>query len=179
MTFVATPGSDTANSFLTVSQAIAFLVGRPGAEAFVSELQLHLQEAWLIQATGILVRRVGWFDLPANPLALVEPLVQALPLPMVGQVDAFGRLLATTLIPPLAQEATALYALALAQEGATSLAGLAALQHLKIGNVEVRVRETTTVSPRQRIPAEVWDLLRLYGRIPFAGRHMAVVRGQG
>lgn len=180
MPLIVTPGSATANSFVSIADATAFLVGRPDAAVF-TDATTRLKEAWLIQATNLLARRVGWLEERANPLELVLPLVQALPLPMVGQVDAYGELLGDDVIPPLVEEATALLALALAQEardGAPASSDIARLDVYQQVSITYR-SGTTSVRPRQIIPWEVWDLLRLYGRIPLQGRHMPVVRGQG
>ena len=86
MTLIATPGASDANSFVTVAQALQWQIGRLNAQAW-ADADPEIQEASLIQATTLLSLRVCWKAAP------VEPDTQALPLPMVGQADQFGRAL--------------------------------------------------------------------------------------
>lgn len=185
MTLIATPGAVDANSFVTLAYALDVLELRPGGAAFTDApdtpqgQRRRQQEGWLIQATDLITRRVVWLDVPANPLDLVEPEVQALPLPMAGQVDAMGRLLAEDIVPPMVQQATALLALALAQEHTRSVAtaDMVGLQRVKMGDIEVQLSSTQPVSVLVTLPAEVWELLAPYGQVPVRGMQMPVYRG--
>lgn len=171
MTLIATPGAVDANSFCTVTEALRAQIGRRGASAWASA-DPEVQEASLIQATQLLSLRVAWLALQ------VDPLVQALPLPMVGQVDQFGRDLALDIIPPLVVQATALYALALYTEQQDTSGASQGITQLRVeGDVTVTYAQTPVVSVFLRVPWEIWDLLRPYGTVPSRGRSMPVVRG--
>lgn len=173
MTLIATPGAADANSFCRVSEALPLHLGRPGAAAFAAA-DLDIQEALLIQATLEISLKVTWLD------AMVDPDVQALPLPMVGQVDAWKRALPEDIIPPLVVKATALYALTLFKAGQVEdQAALAAgIKQFQVeGAVSITFADPLTIVPSVAIPWEIWNLLRYYATVPTIGRHMAVVRG--
>lgn len=174
MTLIATPGAADANSFCLISEALQVHLGRPGAAAFAAA-ERPVQEALLIQATLEISLKVLWLG------AMVDPDVQALPLPMVGQVDQpSGRALAEDIIPPLVVRATALYALVLFKAGQVEdQAALASgIKQFQVeGAVSITFADPLTLGPMVPIPWDIWNLLRYYGSVPSTGRHMPVVRG--
>lgn len=171
MTLIAIPGDPAANSFVTLAEALPYMVGRPGRDAFVA-LDEEIQEAYLIQATQTISLQVAWFG-----TMIAED--QALPLPMHPQKDGFGRLLAEDIIPPLAQQATALYALALAQGGNEPSPQEQGITELQVyGDMSVTYSERMrAVSVRNSLPRDVCMLLRYYGKVPSLGGTIAVFRG--
>lgn len=171
MALIATPGGALSNSFATVAQALLAQIGRPGAAAWAAA-EPDVQEASLIQATLLLSLKVLWLDV------MVDPLVQALPFPMVGQVDQYGRLLAVDVIPPLIVTATAWYALALFLEHSQTTGASQGIASLRVdGDVTITYREGSGVSVVDRLPSDLWALLRFYGRVPMVGRSLPVYRG--
>lgn len=171
MTLIATPGAANANTFCTLAEAFALQAGRPGASSWAL-LDEDAQETLLRTATQRLSLQVGWYG------AMVAPDTQALPLPMVGQVDQYGRALAEDIIPPLVVQATALYALALASDASWQPTTTPGVKQLDVvGDVRVTFAEPAPAVAQGRIPFEVWGLVRFYGTVPALGRHMDAVRG--
>jgi len=166
----ATPGGPSSNSFVTVARAIDLQTGRTGAATFAALPQAD-QEALLMRATQDISLTVHWYGAPVDPL-------QALPLPMLGQVDGMGRLLPTDIIPPLVEQATALYALVLMSSGGDVTISSAAIEHLRKGDTEVWYHGSVqTAIGGGTLPLEIWTYLRPYGQVPQRGRQAPVFRG--
>jgi hypothetical protein len=193
MSLDATPGSATANSYVTVAQASVYLAERLHAELwFVPDDSAEpvtmpswspsnpltwpndfgIRETALIWATHRLDEQVAWYGQPRT-------LTQALAWPMSGQVDRYGRPEPQDTIPLTIQRGTAYYALELLQDRQAQLAAVSASQPihaLKIGDTTVTYQtaatatsRTTTTAVAQRaatkLSVELRQLLRPYGTL--------------
>lgn len=174
----AVPGSPTANSYTTVTQATAFLTMRLQTAAW-DDASVEDQSAALMWATRLLDEQIVWAGLPTYP-------DQALALPQVGLTDQWGRLVASDVIPGPVQQATALYALGLLEATAVVAAtgagtGGLVLKSKKIGDTTITYQDVPATSARTpaaspyTIPSEVRALLRPYGRVA-GGINIPVLR---
>ena len=166
MALDATVGGGTANSYATVSQASTLLLERLNTEpwyATASTEQLSLtakREAALITATRLLDQQVAWKGSPATT-------TQSLAWPRQGMVDAFGRDVATTVVPTEIQRATAYYALALLRDDREAPGSTDdRVRRRQLGQTEIEYWQpgsTTGQTPVTQMPAEVRQMLRPYG----------------
>jgi hypothetical protein len=165
MALVTTPGAANANSFVSVAAALTYQVGHPGAADFAA-LSTADKEALLIWATQDISLGFTWDGTMVSA-------TQALPFPMQGQTDAYGRVLATNIIPPLVEQATALYALTLMQfvtETESMTSAGQTIQRLRKGTTEVWYSSggssTTATTTEPVFSPNVVRLLQYYGRKP-------------
>ena len=169
MAIDATPGSPTANSYVSIAGATVYLAERLHVEPWYQHLPTtegygslaHLREAALIWATSLIDSQVRWLGQPTFE-------GQALAWPMTGYVDTWGNPVDDATIPANIQRATAYYALALLRDtteapGATT----SAVRRKKIGALEIEYQQqTSTTLPKAAhlaIPSEVRALLAPYG----------------
>lgn len=164
----AVPGSPTANAYTTVTQATAFLTRRLHTDAWTTA-PVPDQEAALMWATQLLDEQMRWAGVPTFP-------DQALALPQTGLVDALGRPVASDVIAPAVQQATALYALGLLETTAARATGGGTeprlVKSMKLGDTTITYQDIPTqstgrvpVSPHA-IPSEVRMLLQPFGLVP-------------
>lgn len=174
MALDAVPGSPTANSYCTVSQATVFLHERLDTAAWYATPDPPLglteqREAALMWATRLIDQAVRWYGVPATT-------TQALAWPQTGQVDASGTPIPTTIVPVPVQRATAEYALSLLQQHPSSASTASSVseggvKRRRIGDTEIEYFEsgvTTTMGGSATtgtdMPPEVRALLAPYGR---------------
>ena len=161
----ATPGAPTANAYVTVAAASAYLETRLYIDAWFGTetriVSIATREQALIWATALLDQHVRWYGQPAT-------LTQALAWPMAGQVDHLGRPVPVDVVPVVIQQATATYALALLGDPSAAAETQAppGIKSRRLGDTEVvyQDQDRGTTSPvSQTIPADVRALLRPYG----------------
>lgn len=191
MSLNATPGSMTANSYVTVAQASGYLAERLHAELwFVPDERsagttlpvwslanplswpndFGIRETALIWATHRLDEQVEWFGRPRT-------LTQALAWPMSGQLDRYGRWESQDTIPVTIQRVTAYYALELLQDRHAKLAAVSASQPihaLKLGDTTITYQTAATSRTARalvmqpsatKLSAEIQQMLRPYGTL--------------
>lgn len=160
MELIATAGSPTANSYVTLAAATELLDGRLHTEPWAAgAMPADDNTRALIWATRLLDEQVRWSGTPLTR-------TQALAWPMTGQLDQWGRPVDQATIPQVVQLATALYALALRRDTSEDV-GMQEQMYL----ASVKDRDTELVfrahgmpvSPAQRLPTEIRELLRPYG----------------
>lgn len=175
-TLIATVGASDANSYVTLSEANAFIAERPHTEPWFEPPDLVDQRpAALITATRLLDEQVSWYGRPATT-------TQALAWPQLGQVDAWGRVIVSTVVPVAVQRATAYYALALLremdQDAATVTADLP-IKSKKMGDLTITYQDQGTAravpAASLQLPTEVRSLLRGYGTM-IGGFNVPLVR---
>lgn len=159
MPLIATPGAVDANSFVTRAEASLLLKFELQSAAW-TEAEPETQDATLITATRKIVESVDWYGVPVTT-------TQALPWPMAGQGDRYGRVIASTVIPDDIKRATALWALALVQHQAyvQETSGLAAMQQIHVEDITITMRTPQPIAPEGHVPAFVRPLLALYGDV--------------
>lgn len=171
MALIATAGSASANSYVTVAGAYALLL--PTLRATVlndGELIIGLEDA-LIWATRLIDEQVAWYGTPATT-------TQALAWPQLGAVTPLGQALSGTTIPAFLQQATAEYALALLQEYARqattaatdAVTSLRGLKSLTIQDVRMEVQDDlqamlSQIATAVHMPATVRRTLAPYGDV--------------
>jgi Putative DnaT-like ssDNA binding protein len=171
----ALPASPTANSYVSVEEATLLLQDHLHIEAWYTPdpenavTLSHLREAALIQATRLIDAGVWWHGMPTTA-------TQALAWPQTGQLDHFGRPLATDTIPRVIKQATAFYALALLDEGAagggSGGSGFDAnIKTKKIGDTSITYKDEVVapVSVARTIPSEIRTMLHHYGIVAGSG----------
>ena len=168
LTIVATPGDSNANAYVTEADAAAFLEERLHTEAWTTwdptsdEMSLVARRrAALVTATRLLDEQVQWHGTPVSA-------TQALAWPQHGQVDAYGRPIASTVVPVAIQRATAYLALALLRDTSEdpAQATLGAIKSKRLGDTEIVYRDHVAGdAPGVRLPAEVRRLVQPYGTV--------------
>ncbi|MBK8006761.1 MAG: hypothetical protein IPK12_23515 [Gemmatimonadetes bacterium] len=143
ITIIETPGSASANSFVSVAEATAYLEARLNSSAWTSA-STEDQKAALVEATRELAFR-AWIGRKAST-------TQALPWPREWALDpdapVGGTYLDSTTIPQRLQDATCELALEFLRAGTTDLAG--AIKDEGIQTKTVDVLTTTYFAPHQR-----------------------------
>jgi hypothetical protein len=170
----ATPGAALANSYTTLAAATVFLTMYLNADAW-EDASAEAQATALQQATRLLDQQVRWYGVPATA-------TQALAWPQIGQTDTWGRPVASDIVPPVVQEATALYALSLLEALAAEEAGASAgtgdlvIKSKKVGDTTITYQDTGSSSTTARqaaspqaIPINAKRLLWHYGLVPGMG----------
>lgn len=160
MAFDATVGGAGANSYVTMAAASLFLEGRLHIDDW-TEASATEREAALMWATRLLDQQVRWSGHPATP-------TQALAWPMNGMQDRYGRYISNTIVPPIIQEATAIYALALLEEtSGTGEVGVdAGVKMKKMGALTIEFFEHSTPHAASTLmPLEVRQMVALYGTV--------------
>jgi hypothetical protein len=165
MVLDATVGGPSANSYITLATANTYLAARLGTKLWFTNLPtMDDRPAALMWATALLETLVQWHGRPATT-------TQALAWPQIGQVDAWGHQVLSTVIPESIQRATAIYALALLQEqqDLATGTGTALVKSRKIGDMTITYQDVSSAtpqgsqrSPQVALPAEVRALLRPY-----------------
>ena len=170
MVLVATAGASTANSYVTVAAATAFLHERLDTDPWYAEGSTgdgslaQRREAGLIWATQLLDDQMQWYGTPTS-------LTQALAWPQTGQVDRQWQALDAATVPRVVQRATAFYALELLRgTTASSTSGAGdGVKRRKVGDTEIEYfaapTSGTTVAPLTSMPGEVRRMLSPYGRL--------------
>ena len=172
----AVPGSPTANSYVTIEAASAFLEARLDTEAWL-HASADAQVQTLVWATALLDSQVRWYGTPTYPS-------QALALPQFGLVDRWGRAVDSATVGRDVQHATALYGLTLLRVTApdapeASEADLI-VKSKKIGDTTITYQDisgmtsTRVATSPYAIPNEVLPLLQAYGIVPGCGYAMLV-----
>jgi hypothetical protein len=168
-TLIATPGSATANSYVTLADATAFLAERLHTEPWFTlptpptvEDATWRNSAALIWATQLLDTLVDWDGEPAT-------LTQALGWPRTDVYDPWDRLMDDATVPAVIQRATTYYALALLRD--TSEAPTTSEANVRVrelGHTRVEYFQPGSVAqgvPQTRLPVEVERLVRPYGTV--------------
>lgn len=161
-TLVATVGSSTANSYVTVAEATAYLDERLNSSAWTTAVDAvgGDPERALIMAT----RRIDeeeFVGTPVNPLnGTSTGTTQALRWPRYSATNGEGWVYEHTVIPAPVKHATIELALKYLNDGATdSLAnsGLEAFKHVRVGSLDVTPRHSHRST---ELPQYIRDLLR-------------------
>jgi len=157
----ATVGGTNANSYLTLSAAETYFLGRLGADAW-NDADQEQKESALMMATS-------WLDTERYTGAIVN-ILQRLVWPRFGTFTRNGNYLIYTAIPQMVMDATCELALAILND--PSIFGdseIEAFTHLRVGDVDL----TPRFVPRSALPLHV---LRLLEPVRLAGRGTHVIR---
>ncbi len=147
MSLDATPSGASANSYVTQSAASAYMANRLNTDAWDAASSAE-KDAALIMATTRLDAE--------NYQGYKATYTQALQWPRFSTFDRDGIVYSSSTIPPVVQQATFEYALALLQEptllGDTGLEGFA---NVRLGSLDI----TPRVMAATKLPALVMQLL--------------------
>jgi hypothetical protein len=149
---VVTPGSATANAYVSRAVADQYNLDRPAADTTWALATNDQKDAAILWATVLLDRMFVWYGYVINE-------TQRLLWPRAGLLDVNQyRLLDSTTIPTLIQYATAEFARQLLAEdrAGDSDIGKFGLESLKAGSVELRFRAGVTA---QVVPDAVITLI--------------------
>lgn len=160
----ATVGGASANSYVTVDEATAWLRTRLYTETW-DLTDATSQAQALMWATALLDAQVVWWGSPTT-------LTQALAWPQTGQHDLFGRLVPATVLPDFLQRATAIYALLLLEDTSQAVGTVdtGTIKSRKVGDMQITYHDPQQAASETRpvsdgIPAEVRALLRPYAQM--------------
>jgi hypothetical protein len=168
----ATVGGPDANSYVSVARASTLLEAELRTEPWFGPLEEAPlakalreadQPAALCTATRLINEQVYWYGTPTTT-------TQALPVPMQGLIDRYGRLVASDSIPLALEQATALYALTLLREHQAAAQGgtTAQIKSKKMSDTTIVYQDSPTTpgtSALVRMPAEVRRLVTPYGTV--------------
>jgi DnaT-like ssDNA binding protein len=175
MALDAVPGAPTANSYVTVPAATAYLDERLHTEPWYAQLPgdqttlVAKREAALITATRLLDQEMLWVGTPSTT-------TQALGWPRSGLLTPAGLPVDPLTVPAQVQRATAYYALALLRD--TSEAATSTSTTVASGTIKRQTLGETTIeyfqpgtsatgqvtrSPQSAMPSEIRQMLRGYG----------------
>ncbi len=162
MPLIATAGDPTANSYVTLLEATAFLQETLDHTAWDEAID-PVRVAALLTATRFINQAVDWYGTPVTT-------TQALPWPQTGQQDRWGRPVLSMLVPQDIKRTTALYALALLQEqGGMLPAMLTGVEEIQVPDVRIRFRSALPRAAAVQIPASIRALLLPYGDVVGSG----------
>lgn len=155
---VATAGSASANSYVSVSDADAYHdTHLYGSTWFASDTEAKVKG--LIWATRMLDDYFEWFGSPSSD-------TQALRWPRSAAYNADGQQLANDTIPTAIENATAELARKLIEvdrtEDGASTGATGALESLKVGSIELKYA-SGTVNDIPPIPPQIVAMLKAYG----------------
>ena len=158
LTLVATPGSANANSYETLSEANAFLATQLNTFAWDDAIE-DAQIQALIMATRLMDTLIQWHGSPTTS-------TQALAWPMLGQEDAFGRTISSSIVPAIIKQAESLYALLLLQDPG-DVVEREDIKELAVGEGSIRVvyRTSGPVSPLLSLPGQIRQMVSAYGTL--------------
>lgn len=157
MSLDATPGSASANSYLTVAEADAYHNTSLYASAWTSATTENKERA-LITATRILDEKISWVGFKATA-------EQALAWGRTNVVDD-GYDVPSTIIPLPVKNATAEFAKHLLITDSTAQPDSKGLNRIKVGTVELDFDKTDTADV---LPDIVQDMLNGWGNIHTRG----------
>jgi len=167
VTFDATPGSPTGNSFTTVEAAQNYIDTRVHSEAWdlIDDKEKALMSATRTISKVLQARRAYTAGPPAGYwirptwTGFVATTTQVLPWPRIGMYDENGNEIPVDVYPTALQEATAEMALQSAEEDRTldSDVQVTGLKKMKAGPVAMEFKDGQIESVV--LPQAVWDLL--------------------
>ena len=174
MTIIATPGAADANSYCTLVEATAFLVGHPD-EATWTAASAAAQEFALLRATRLMEQQVAWYGTMYNFQ------VQALGWPQAGEQDLYGRyIFGVTTIPEIIKRSEAEYAVTLLREDALVFPEAEIFDAVAIGDIRLTFQKGSTgtrqLPAHTRMPLPIRQMLEPYGRILGSAGNVRVLR---
>ena len=165
MTLTTTPGSSTADSYVSVIDATLYLRERHVVPDWEAATQVSLEQV-LRQATGLLDELTTWEG------ALTST-TQALSWPRTGVSDREGREIDDATIPSWLERACAEYAniLLIAAQESTGLQGV---RSISVDGASLSFDAGGNVAPTDGLPSSIARLVRPYGYVAGYGRVKAV-----
>lgn len=131
---VATAGSASANTYATISEAVAYQGDRPQVDDAWTAADPEDRERALLFATKLMDAKIEWAGWPTTPET------QALQWPRTGLYDRLGNYLATDTIPTDLKHATAELAAHLLREQESIDAGIEGVSSFEIGPLSMSFR---------------------------------------
>jgi hypothetical protein len=168
--FDATPGSASANSYLTVSEADEILASQFFTDEEIDPWNdVESKENALMMATRILDENINWIGWPASSL-------QALAWPRSSVYTRNGGLYSNLIVPDAVKRATAELArtMAVAKLGGTTSSTPAGLKALKAGPVSLEFDTSAPVVAEDVIPATVISMITFLIESRQAGRSTSI-----
>lgn len=153
MSFDATPGGSSSDTYVTLEEAKDYFKTRLHSDLWVSFVN---KKAALITATRLLERWVKWQGTKTTE-------TQALHWPADGAVDRDGYYVPNHIIPVAVKEATCEMAYAMLEEDLTATDDMAGYHSLKVGSLHI-VSDSKTKA--KTIPESVWKAVAEYGKQP-------------
>jgi len=153
MSFDATPGGSSSDTYVTLEEAKAYFKTRLHSSLWGPFAD---KKAALITATRLLERWVKWQGIKKTG-------TQALHWPADGAVDRDGYFIPNHIIPVAVKEATCEMAYVMLEEDLTATDDMAGYHSLKVGSLQIVADPKTKA---RTIPEAVWKAIAEYGRQP-------------
>lgn len=158
MAFDSTVGGTDSNSYATVAEADDYFSLRTSSAIWVA-LDNTAKEQYLVTATSMLEAYVLWRGTPADE-------DQALHWPAIDAVDCAGNDIDDETIPSAVKSAEYEQAYYLLQtDSLASTASSANISEAKVGDLEVKYKDTTLDNSPDKIGSYISALIRCYGAL--------------